>query len=315
MIKFFPISDKVYEVVKNTVAFFTLFAFIVEGGVSSYNIIKEVYLTPSYFQQKKIKNEKNSDYFYTYNDLFNYLGDLTGLGEVLKAVAFAESSFNANAKSRSNAYGVMQLKRIAYEEVKRIYAISKNKLDASGTENIYACHPSDLTTFTSILKINKKLSVKEEKDIRYVYAPFFLLTKHFYPYGFPTWKEVKSNALDNAKIGTLYFYYLYLTYGHLQAIKVGKNVKYVRREPSYFTPDKEKYRLFPPEKLWLLYNLGPAKLKKFERKGIGTLYALIRHLPTETKIGLRNIQKYLKNSERYTQLLNKPLSPFYSESS
>ena len=316
MRKFFPISGKLYEFVRNTVAFFTLSIFIVEGGINSYNIIKEVYSTPSLFHQEKVKKGKNHHSLYTYNDLFNYLGDLTGLGDVLKAIAFAESSFNANARSHSNAYGVMQVKRIAYEEVKRIYNLSKNKLNTYGVENIYACHPSDLTTFMSILKINKEVSVKEEKDVRYVYAPFFLLTKHLYPYGFPEWKRVKNNPLDNAKIGTLYFYYLYLTYGHLQAIKTGKKIKYIRRDPPYFNSDKEKYRLFPPEKLWLLYNLGPAKLKEFERKGISTLYTLVKHLPAETKTGLRNIQRYLQDSEKYTQLLNQPIfSCSYSGSS
>lgn len=312
----FPIGDQIYRRVLNTAVIITLSAFLIKGVNRVHSYIKSSYkLQPEIYE--KIENSYDlgkdgvllikSESFNTYNELFNYLGEITGLGKVLKAVAFTESNFNPFAKSHADAYGIMQVKKIAYKEVIRLYHLSKRKLEKYDVKNVYVCDPSNLTTFKTILKINKPIQPKEIKEVRYIYAPFFLLVKHLYPYGFPEWEKVKYNAIDNAKIGTLYFYYLYLKYGHIQAIKDGKNIRYVRRDPSFFEKHGEKYRLIPKEYLWILYNLGPTRIRMFEKRGIGTLYSLIRGSPRETKNGLKKIHKYLYDPGNYSYLLNQSI--------
>jgi len=163
----------------------------------------------------------------TIKDILEYAGKTSALGKYVEAVAYAESRFNQQAVSYANAYGVMQVKKIAYDEVLRIYNIAKKHGKKWGKYLPYERweDPGNWRHYESL---------KVGDEIKYVYLPFYFTWKTFFGNHIPSWEEVKKDPVTNIFIGTLYLLYLEQKYGRYQPIKTSKGIKYVKRKPSFF---------------------------------------------------------------------------------
>ncbi len=223
-----------------------------------------------------------------------YVEDYFGFEEhTLYAIAKQESGLNQKAKSHANAYGVMQVRKIALEELKRIYNKSKSLIEAHIEE--YSLEYVDFRypeTYNEV-EIKKHLSKQKEIDLRYFYVPVYLALRSIDIENI-SFNEVVRDYKKNIEVGGAYLFLIKKYFSTLMVMKTKKGPRLIRR-PEQFFEQYPHLRVIPEEygdiEYWVIYNMGFTKAKRLFEKKI--YYSTIRKsLPWETEAGIENIRKY-----------------------
>ena len=234
---------------------------------------------------KNVSDVFNTHYrFERYKELFEDLERYMGLKKyILSGVAFNESRMFMNRVSRSKAYGISQIKYIAYKEVLN-YKLYKKIIDE------YNKKP----------KLRKKNKRKYEL-LKKIYEPFVkAVERERRMYGWkkmPSFQKVKSDWRSNIVFGSLYYYFCYLNTKEFE-IKGNKVV---------YEKDADVIA-------YLLYNKGIARGKKVLRRiykeirrpiEIGDVlnYLYKKHKLDESSIGLNHIILWY-NSQHLIEMSN-----------
>ncbi|GEM_PF-6596216 len=246
------------------------------------------------FNRNKIREEKEISDKENIKEYLSQLEKELGFKEnFLIKTAYIESNFRYDIVSNKKAYGLMQIKKQSFDELKRLYALSKYYVDRYvEKDSLSHVDIRNPYTFEFIKVKDEGIDKKLLRDIKYYYTPLFLALDSHKGVLNKTWKEVALNPKHNALIGALYMYAIKTDIGTLQLIRDGKKYRLVRRSPYHFV-GREHLKIVPDshEKyLWVIYNMGITKFKrKIQRHD--HLWEVLRHLPRETRKGVSKLRK------------------------
>ncbi len=249
------------------------------------------------FTIEKNNKENNKDSIIEY---LYHIEDHFGFKEhTLYAIAKQESSLNQKAKSHADAYGVMQVRKIALEELKRIYNKSKNLIETYIEEDSLEYVDFRYPETYNDIEIKKHVPKQKETDLKYFYIPVYLALKSIDIENI-NFNEVVRDYKKNIEVGGAYLFMIKKYFSTLMVMKTKKGPKLIRRPESFF----EHYphlRVIPEEygdiEYWVIYNMGFTKAKRLFEKKI--YYSTIRKsLPWETEVGIENIRKYYSIAKR-----------------
>jgi len=241
---------------------------------------------------QKTKNKENI----SKRDLIKYLSSLEkefGFKKgFLIGVAHIESDFNYDAVSHKKAYGVLQIKREAFDDLKRIYSLSKHYVEKYVEKSSLSfVNIKNPYTFEFVKLRGKGLDKKLERDIKYYYVPVFIALNKHKEILHKSWRDVASNPINNALSGALYMYVIKTDLNTLQLIKEKGKYKLIRRPPSHFE-NKDYLKIIPETHqiyLWIVYNMGITRFKEYLKK-YGHLWEVLRHIPRETRKGMSKLR-------------------------
>lgn len=242
----------------------------------------------SYMEDKQTYDQKED------KDILMYLHDLEReLGfenNFLVNIAMVESSMNPYAKSKKEAYGILQVREIAFKELKRIYDISRSKVEKYvKKDTLKDVNPADVYTYAAVDLKTWHLSYKDVMDLVYFYTPVYKAIRSHRDLLNKEWNEVKRDPYALAETGALYLFVLKTYLSTLQVIKTPHGNVLIRRPPEHFGKNKN-LRIFGDNEfnIWAFYNRGIKEIIKGLKKE-GTLYKVINKSPKETRRGMRKL--------------------------